>query len=45
MTYGIAQRIAQLSWAGFGLLNYIFLVRRDAEKTAAWPGTRLGAGL
>jgi hypothetical protein len=45
MTYGIAQRIAQLSWAGFGLLNYVFLVRRGAEKTAAWPGTRLGAGL
>jgi hypothetical protein len=45
MTYGVAVRIAQLFWAGYGLLTYGFLAAqtnkppthtREARQTAGW---------
>lgn len=40
MTYGTAQRLAQLFWASFGLLNYAtFIWRRSRNKACApWAG-------
>ena len=33
LTYGVATRLAQLFWAGFGLLNYALLA---AQPAAPW---------
>jgi uncharacterized protein (TIRG00374 family) len=44
MTYGMAQRLAQLFWAGFGLLNYAaFISRREQNKASAPLAGRLAA--
>jgi hypothetical protein len=43
MTYGVALRLAQLFWSGFGLLNYFFLMRSSSDKRATLQTSGLEA--
>ncbi len=46
MTYGVATRLAQMSWAAFGLLSYAFLASGETKagkvvSTASTPSEPL----
>jgi uncharacterized protein (TIRG00374 family) len=45
MTYGVAQRAAQLSWSAFGLVNYLLLMRHRTEPRQTCSCGSLEAGL